>query len=424
MKAGLVFVRTCDALARVILSISKQEYNLIGIYIVDKNQHHLFYLYEINSMEKVTFEKKYLEELIDNPLIERISLKPFVQHYPEIKSIIRKHFSKIQKFDIKRTLYNIFGYKHRNKNINYNGLSMDIFNHFLKELDIDIDQVDKKESEMKIQLPDNIDSSSKGKVDLLSKFAALLNQVNYKYGDYTLQSYLNSSKSFESLIDLDIPLKDPLKVEIERNRYLEKQQKYINSLCSTLFDLILKNRRFFETLVLGFNHGQQVNLIKITNTNNILQSIVDKITHYLSDESENNKNQVVSSLNILESILGGNKIHLEREEQTLKNQDIIDAIRNNHVIRLDNTNLPEGEYTIKVKVRSECIASLPLSDGNFIEINRSTKWEDIKHKINDKEYDNTLISLRYICQNIDKEFEILYEETKNYIEKYKTNLNQ
>ncbi|SNW62946.1 Hypothetical protein ORPV_1042 [Orpheovirus IHUMI-LCC2] len=326
--SGLIFIQSHDAVGRITMAITKQEYSTIGLYYTttffNGKINHAVLLIDVFGLKPPTWCNAgiTIQDIVNNPLVTKVVVKPLKSIYHSNGSInteatnLRKEqfrraiasiWMKGVSLDIQQSLYQLFGYRYKNST-NRPVSAIEMVNKVVKTMGY-YDQIEQSGSKVldlknKLSVPDFLESNTKGQIDFLTNMALPLNQQVLDRPSLTnkvIQSYFGNNPLFENGL-MEVPVKSFSSVEIEnaRSDSLRIQNKYIISCISVFFDLFLKDEDFYTTVINGFNDGKKIEMLGQENLRAILGELNKEIYHTNAGSNE----RVIDTLNTLNMILG------------------------------------------------------------------------------------------------------------------------
>lgn len=276
---GLIFIRKEDPIGKITSSITKQKYTIIGFYfkttIAGKEQYKTLY-YDIYGFSNLSSkpcssynEMQNLEDIINNPLVSSIAIKPLKKIYKCIDEIDEEKSRDLEedlklamiKFSndgseksIREWILEMFGYPivaHTKGNT-----SIEFINKIMKEVDL-YDRIKSNETldpeqMAKISNKGQITPDSEGKLELFQVLGSGFTQYTTDT-DKLIQAYLYDDVIFNDTIELRLPEHNKFDIELESEISIKQHRELIKAFGSHLMEMLVDDPKFCEIVIGGIN---------------------------------------------------------------------------------------------------------------------------------------------------------------------------
>lgn len=271
---GLIFIRKDDPIGKLTSSITKQKYNIIGFYFKTnmhgKDEYKTLYydIYGFNNLNcksyKIPSEMQNIKEIINNPLVSCVSVKPLKKLCDEektqdlidtLKLAMIKYSNDGSEKSVREWIYEMFGYPlecHTKGNT-----SIQFINKVMKEADIyckikqntSLDPYQMAITESKKPIENN----SEGKVELFQVLGSGFTQSTDENIDKLIQSYLYDNEVFGEIIEIDLPTHTKLEIELESELSIKNYNELIKKFGYNLTEMLTSDPKFCEIAIGGIN---------------------------------------------------------------------------------------------------------------------------------------------------------------------------
>lgn len=278
--AGIIFVAFDDPLSCIRMGVAKQQFSSIGFYYTDTStgeKKTSVVLVDIMRTEKPKWLKESsVRTLSEHPLVTNLAYKQLNPVYEDGKidceateernCCFRQSIASCLEYgdeDHKSSkctrdiLYQIFGI---NVDKSSHGISsVELINMVIDKMG-ESEKVPNKGGADKIEIKEVEGTNSTSKLNLLKKVSSCVSQIqpcNPHSKHKLIQSYIKNNDLFGELIYVKIPDKDPVKIEIAKDKAIQEQSKLVNDIVSMFTHMILYDQRFFDAISDGIRRDRR-----------------------------------------------------------------------------------------------------------------------------------------------------------------------
>jgi hypothetical protein len=297
--AGIIFVTADDPISKFTVAITKQEYSSIGFFCpttISGYLEILVILIDVFGTGKpswIVSDSYTLNDLLTNHLVKKVAIKklrPIYKFKTDVRgkneidtdATSRLHarfriaITELQgdEYDLPLidAIYQLFGHPipqvsgespHPPKKskmtavemVNKVIYSMGEWDKVPQNGSLNMSQL-KKFSNMK-----EVSNDASGKLQIISMLGAPFIQQEVplpSVSNKLIQSYIVNNDLFEDLIEIPIPSRDLVKMELAKNDAIKVYRNYLVKIIATTIDEMLKNPAFFDTVIRGINQTQKI----------------------------------------------------------------------------------------------------------------------------------------------------------------------
>lgn len=298
---GIILVAADDPISRFTMSITKQEYSSIGFFYATTFSGYLEIMVilidvfgtntpswlQTNDILTMSNTKLYtLHDLLNNDLITKASIKKirrnelFESRQIRLRSAIADLMSEDYELPLLEAIYQLFGHPisaPANESLMSTKKRRLTAVEMVNMVIYSIGEWDKVPQNGNVSLTRIKDISTTkpmkndaaGKLSLISMLGAPFIQqevTNPTIANKLIQSYITNNELFDELIELQLPKRDVLKLELARNEALGTYRNYLIKILTTTLDEMLRNQTFCQTVINGINRNQKLLSQKFTNS--------------------------------------------------------------------------------------------------------------------------------------------------------------
>lgn len=306
---GIILVAGDDPISRFTMAITKQEYSSIGFFCSTTISGYLEVMVilidvfgtntpswlQTNNILTMSNTKMYtLNDLINNDLITKASIKKlrrnehFDSRQMRLRSAIADLMTEEYELPLIEAIYQLFGHplpapineQPTSKKRRLTAIEMvNMVIYSIGEWDKVPQNGNVSLSRVKdISTPKPVKNDAAGKLSLISMLGAPFIQQevnNPNTANKLIQSYIMNNELFDELIELRIPRRDALKLDIARTEAIGIYRNYLIKILTTTLDEMLRNQAFFQTVINGINRNQK--LLSHQFANNDLLAIMSSV---------------------------------------------------------------------------------------------------------------------------------------------------
>lgn len=301
---GLIFVGTEDAPSLVSMAITKQPYSTIGFFYKTRVSGRLainvimvdIYRFTLPSW---TGKGSTLQDLIENPLVNRVAIKglrPIMDEDDYVDrdatNILHSKFRQAMglilqngtETSLTEVISQLFGYEvdHPTKGVT----AIEMINRVIaligEESKVPQDGSLSAAAIRSLDAPDILGNDIESKGKMMQILAANFNQQevdNPSVANKLMQSYIVENDLFDDLIEIPLPPRDCC-VKLERQQVsIMLQSDYMAAIVSQFVKMLVNDQGFYRTVLAGFN---QTRMVTIKREDEYRKSLLD-----LADDGEN-----------------------------------------------------------------------------------------------------------------------------------------